>query len=81
MVYLALTTKYFNMIDEEQRTVQFEVTRLIKITIPRPNEVCFEYHSANGIQSITFGVATGKFTAAQIVEEVHFQISLLLSKS
>jgi hypothetical protein len=41
--YLALTTKFISVIDEESKTVQFELTKIHKIFSPNSAQVTFEY--------------------------------------
>lgn len=80
-IYVALTTKYISLIDEDLRTTLIEILRLIKITQPSDFQICFEYKTVEGNQRMTLNVEPGKLTAKQILEELHLQIGLIIARA
>jgi hypothetical protein len=80
-VYMALTTKFISLIDEDLRTTLIEITRLVKITQPSDFEVCIEYQTVEGNQRMTLNVEDGKLNAKQVVEELHLQIGLIIARA
>jgi hypothetical protein len=54
-VYLALTTKFISIIDEDNKTIQFELAKIHKIFKPTPGQVTFEY-TANEVGAVDAGV-------------------------
>ena len=80
--YLAITTKYINIIDEKSQTVQFELAGILKIVKPADNHILLEYKHSNGsLRKEVLRVTEGRFTATEIVEEIHLQISYIVSKA
>lgn len=80
-VYMALTTKYISLIDEDYRTTQIQLDKIGKISHPYDSQLCIEYNSVEGKQRMTLNVDAGKFNARQIVEELHLQIGLIVARS
>lgn len=80
-VYMALTTKYISLIDENYRTTQIDLSKIGKITQPYETQICIEYQSVEGKQRMTLNVDEGKLNARQIVEELHLQIGLIIARS
>jgi hypothetical protein len=80
-VYMALTTKYISLIDEDLRTNQIELFKIIKMFQPTECQICIEYKTVEGNQRMTLDIEDGKMNAAQILDELHLQIALIKARS
>lgn len=80
-VYMALTTAYISLIDEDLRTTQIHMNKITRILQTDGNSICIEYKSSNESHRITLTVEEGQFNAKNIVEEMHLQIGLIVAKT
>lgn len=80
-IYLALTTDFISLIDENFRTTRIDLAKIIKITQPTMNEICIEYRYLDEPQRMTLFVEEGKNSPRKIVEELHMQIGLILARA
>ena len=79
-VYLAVTTKYISMIDEDNKTIQFELSKLVRLYDPDPRTIVFEYSTLDGNRNIKLKVSDSHTNARAVVEEVHQEIGNILAK-
>jgi len=80
-VYLALTDNLVHMIDEDNKTLLFELVNVKRVYIPRPSVITFEYRTIDGHQQLSLDVMEGKLSAEDISDEFSRQISFILSKN
>jgi hypothetical protein len=80
-IYMALTTKYISLIDEDLKTTLIDLTKLVKITQPSEHQLCIEYQTLEGNQKMTLNVEEGQFNSSNIVEDLHLQIGLIIARA